>query len=195
MTGLYDWNPMPHKVDVKCPSCHKKAEFEFAEVVKIKLKKDVPFFQNSPQFEYQMLSDDCGHLVHGAFFFEGLHGSVNAISNLPDGYSPSNWSHSQYLIRSQRYDIGSILCSHCSNRGIYNLNWPQDAFYSVLHRNKCLWAFNRESANELLSFIESNERNESSYKWQSFLRHIPSHFKGKKARTDISKKLRQRLSC
>ena len=194
MTGLYDWNPMPHKVDIKCPSCLEKAEFEFAEVVKITLKKDVPFFQNSPHFEYHILSDYCGHKFHGAFFFEGLHGAVDSIINLPEGYSPSDWAHSKYLVRSQRYDIGSVKCSNCSKRGIYNLNWPEDAYYSVSYKNKNLWAFNRESANDLLNFIESNERNESNYRWQSFLRHVPSHFKGKKARADLSKRLKQRLS-
>ncbi len=42
MAGTYDWNPMPHKVDINCPSCGELAVFEFAEVVRIKLKKDVP---------------------------------------------------------------------------------------------------------------------------------------------------------
>lgn len=42
MAGTYDWNPMPHKVDINCPSCGERAVFEFAEVVRIKLKKDVP---------------------------------------------------------------------------------------------------------------------------------------------------------
>lgn len=57
-------------------------EFEFAEVVRIKLKKDVPFFQNSPHFEYRILSDDCGHKFHGAFFFKGLHEQWALINNL-----------------------------------------------------------------------------------------------------------------
>lgn len=50
MTGTYDWNPMPHKVDIKCPSCGSRALFEFAEIVKISLKKDVPFFENSARY-------------------------------------------------------------------------------------------------------------------------------------------------
>ncbi len=40
MTEAYDWNPMPHKLDIRCPSCSSRAVFEFAEVVKINLKKE-----------------------------------------------------------------------------------------------------------------------------------------------------------
>ena len=46
MTGTYDWNPMPHKVDIKCPSCGEHSVFEFAEVVKIALRKNVSFFSS-----------------------------------------------------------------------------------------------------------------------------------------------------
>ena len=51
MTGNYVWNPMPHIVDVRCPECGGYAEFEFAEMVRIKLKKDVEFFKKSKLFE------------------------------------------------------------------------------------------------------------------------------------------------
>jgi len=57
MSGIYDWNPMPHEVDIKCPSCDEHALFEFAEVVKISLKKDVPFFERSNLFEYCQFKD------------------------------------------------------------------------------------------------------------------------------------------
>lgn len=36
MTGTYEWNPMPHRVAVGCPICRSCAEYEFAEVVRIK---------------------------------------------------------------------------------------------------------------------------------------------------------------
>lgn len=193
MTELYDWNPMPHKVDIKCKRCNNLATFEFAEAVRIKLKKDVPFFQNSSQFEYQLLADSCGHKYHAAFYFSGLHGSESSITELPEGYRASDWSHSKYLMRNHGYDIGSVTCKYCSVLDIHYLNWPLEAYYSLTYKNNTLWAFNRDSANELLSFIESSDRDESQYSWQSFLRHIPTVFKTKKGRPEIVKKLRRLL--
>ncbi len=69
MTSAYEWNPMPHKVDVHCPCCKEHALFEFAEIVKISLKRDVEFFQDSDLFEYQLFKDSCGHNCH----FRGKH--------------------------------------------------------------------------------------------------------------------------
>jgi hypothetical protein len=87
MTAPYEWNPMPHTLDVKCSRCEQRAYFEFAELVRIKEKKDVQFFKDSDQFEYLLCQDSCGHRWHGALFFPGLHGrTVNTIRELPDGY-------------------------------------------------------------------------------------------------------------
>jgi Fe-S-cluster-containing dehydrogenase component len=33
VTGTYDWNPMPGRLDVRCPSCGGHATFEFAKAV------------------------------------------------------------------------------------------------------------------------------------------------------------------
>ena len=43
---------MPDAVDVCCPDCRKSAKFEFAEIVWIKLRGEIQFFQRSQQFEY-----------------------------------------------------------------------------------------------------------------------------------------------
>lgn len=46
MTGPYDWNPMPHTVDTRCPTCGEAAVFEFAEVVRIRhLTGTTPYSQ------------------------------------------------------------------------------------------------------------------------------------------------------
>ena len=97
MTGIYDWNPMPHVLDVRCPSCRGCARFEFAEVVRIKLLQDVPFFQASAQFEYAFfLSNWAGQNWHGAIYFPGLHGSATTtIHGLPEGYEAAAWEHSK----------------------------------------------------------------------------------------------------
>ena len=72
MTGTYDWNPMPHRVDVTCPECGALATFEFAEVVKIRLKRDVEFFQKSKLFDYR--------------FYENW--ANTGIAYCPEGFGP-----------------------------------------------------------------------------------------------------------
>lgn len=194
MTGLYEWNPMPHILDICCPSCRESAVFEFAEVVRIRNKDDVPFFQSSSQFEYQRLQDSCGHFWHGAFFFAGLHGAPSlALHDLPASYSASEWEHSKYLMRSHGAEIGSANCEHCGFRQRYTLNWPEDAYYVVSYKRKTLWAFNRESAVELLHYIGDELRDLTKYRWKSFLLHIPSAFKARGARNTVSKQLQTLL--
>lgn len=102
MTEPYDWNPMPHKVAVRCPDCQSEAKFEFAEYVVIRERKDVPFFQNSKIFEHTLESGGSGTgKKHLAWFYYGLNGtSEDAIQNLPEGYNPTNWSHSKYWSRN-----------------------------------------------------------------------------------------------
>jgi hypothetical protein len=53
MTGTYDWNPIPHIVEIRCPECGNGAVFEFAEVVRIALKKDVEFFKRNRLWKSQ----------------------------------------------------------------------------------------------------------------------------------------------
>lgn len=195
MTGTYEWNPIPHRVAVGCPNCRSCAEFEFAEVFRIKLKSDVEFFQASDTFEYQQFQDSCGHFWHGALFFEGLHGSPGkAIHGLPPGYSPDDWSHSKYLVRSWGQGLGSVKCEQCGARGKHVLNWPNDAYYSISHRNQVLWAFHRESAIELQHYLLSSKRDVSQYRWASFLLHIPTIFKTHKARDSVAKQLQKLLA-
>jgi len=196
MTEAYDWNPMPHKVDINCPSCGSHDEFEFAEVVKISLKKDVPFFECSDLFTYRLFKDSCGHRWHGAVYFAKMHGgSTAAIRDLPDGYESSNWNHSKYLYRNHGLDIGSFTCSSCNARRIHELSWPEEAFYSIAYKGQLLWAFNRNSGVDLRNFIQSSERKAKNHKWASFLLHIPTIFKKQNARDNVVKQLNKLLSC
>lgn len=196
MTGTYEWNPMPHIVDVRCSDCGHLAKFEFAEVVRIEFKKDVEFFRNSDIFEYVLLKDGCGHKWHGAIYFSGLHGGqTKAITQLPEGYEPENWEHSKYLMRSHCSDLGSLRCDTCKTNLKHVLNWPDDAFYSLDHKNDILWAYNRASAVDLYNFIDGAERKVDDYQWRNFLFHIPTVFKTKKARDNVVKKLGRLLSC
>lgn len=117
MTGTYEWNPIPHRVDVTCPACRCCAEFEFAEVVRIKLKTDVPFFQASDSFEYRQFEDSLGHLWHAALFFEGLHGSPSkAIHDLPPAIPRRTGTTPDICVAaaihtSAPYDAGTVACA------------------------------------------------------------------------------------
>ncbi|WP_040557198.1 hypothetical protein [Reinekea blandensis] len=195
MTGTYDWNPMPHQVEINCPSCGSPCVFEFAEVVKIKQKKDVPFFEQSDIFDYSVFTDSCGHKWHGAVYFANLHGgSTKAITNLPDGYSPESWSHSRYLVRNHGLDLGAFSCNHCLTRKPYILQWPQDAYYSFNYKGAVLWAFHRESAIDLRDYIASYERKPEEFKWSSFLLHVPTIFKKQNAREPIVRQINKLLA-
>lgn len=195
MTGTYEWNPTPHRLDVACPTCQSSAEFEFAEVVRINLKTDVEFFQTCSSFEYQQFQDSCGHYWHGAVFFEGLHGCPRkAIHELPPGYSAKDWEHSRYLRSNRSYGLGSIRCAQCGLRGTHWLDWPDDAYYSIAYRGQVLWAFHRESALELQHYLLSTKRDVSHYRWASFLLHVPTIFKTHKARAAVAKQLQRLLA-
>ncbi|WP_404418310.1 hypothetical protein [Marinospirillum sp.] len=196
MTGTYGWNPMPHFVDVCCPSCGSKAIFEFAEISKIHLKSDVPYFQESEIFDYELFQDSCGHKWHGAVFYAGLHGgSVESIKDLPVGYTPENWAHSRYLMRNHGLDIGSVNCSSCGLAQKHNLDWPADAYFTIQYKGQELWAFNQESAIDLRDFIDGVDRNVDAFKWRNFLLHIPSLFKNRGAREYVVKHLNRLLKC
>ncbi len=192
MTEAYDWNPMPHRVNVICPNCSANAIFEFAEIVKISLKKDINYFKKSKLFDYEKFTDSYGHKWHGAIFYHGLN-SINNIKDLPKDYSSDDFKHSKYWQRYHGLDIGAKYCNSCGKRNKSDLNWPQDAFYQCQIKGNILWAFNEECLTELRDFIQSNSRNIKEYSYQSFVLHIPSIFLDRKNRKRTVDKLNKLL--
>jgi hypothetical protein len=185
---------MPHRVAVVCPSCRACAEFEFAEVCRIQLREDLPYFQNSDVLEYQRFQDTTGHFWNGAVYYAGLHGDPKlALHNLPAGYEPMQWAHSEYLYRNHGLDLGSIHCARCRLRAKHDLRWPDEAYFAISYRSKVLWAFDRDSATELLKYLEATHRNSANFRWRSFLLHVPTLFKTAKARQAVCKELRRLL--
>ncbi len=195
MTGPYEWNPMPHVLDVACPKCRGAALFEFAEVVRIQRRDDIPYFEESSLFEYRMFDGGAQGRWHGAIYFSLLHGPPETtISNLPPGYSPSDWKRSKYLYRSHGTDMGAVACNACGLRARHCLDWPKDALFQIDYRGHVLWAFHRESAQELRNYIASEGRDRGGYRWELFLRHIPTTFLTAKARDAVIKRLDRILS-
>jgi len=194
MTRIYEWKPMPHRLDVVCPNCRHRAEFEFAEVVRIKQRSDVEFFQKSSMFEYQEFQDSCGHFWHGAVYFQGLHGDPRkTMHELPLGYSAADWDHANWLRSRADWPVGSVRCTSCHLRQVRVLKWPEDAYFSLTYRRHALWAFHRESAIDLMEYLLSTKRNVSQYRWSYFLRHVPTVFKVGKARDTLVKQLSKLL--
>ena len=73
MTGIYEYWSLPEKLEIKCPCCCVgKANFEFARIAKITLKKDVEYFQQHADFEYERFQDSCGAYWHAAFYYPNL---------------------------------------------------------------------------------------------------------------------------
>lgn len=195
MTGTYDWNPMPHGVDIRCPECGGGATFEFARARRIRLKKDVEFFQRSKDFEYKRLRDSCGRSVHVAFWFPALRGRSTAVlRELPEGYSPSDWDRPRYSCRTHGCDVGTAECGSCGLRRKHELDWPRDARYRVEYRGEVLWAWHRESASSLRDFIASDARERKAHRWSSLLLHVPKAFLAAKARGELVKRLDRLLA-
>ncbi len=196
MTRVYEWKPIPHCLDIACPKCRHRAEFEFAETVTIKLKADVAFFRDSKVFEYQRFQDHVGHTWHGAVYFQGLHGEPRkTLHQLPPGYTAQDWEHPKYPGHRAHWPVGSFRCERCLARGMHWLNWPHDAYFSVSYRNHVLWAFHRESAIALTDYLESTQRTVWKHGWAGFLQHVPTVFKVRKAREAVVKQLGKLLDA
>lgn len=185
---------MPHVLDVSCTDCGGHAQFEFAEASIIHLRKDIAYFRNSREFDYLKAQDNAGSFHHIALYFHGLgRRDLAAIDDLPDGYSPDDWQHSRYLMRSHDSSTGAISCAACGLSSRHDLDWPNDAFFQIEYRNGILWAFNRDSANELLAYIGSEDRSRDNFTYRHFLMKIPAAFLISKAREAVVKKLKTAL--
>lgn len=190
MTGAYEWNPMPHVLDVICPRCQGPAVFEFAEVVRVRQRGDIPFFAQSSLFVLREFDGGVQGKWRGAVYYALLHGPPETtIGDLPAGYSPSDWRHSKYLYRSDGTDDGAVACNACGLRARHCLDWPNDARFKIEYRGQVLWAFHRESAQDLRRYLASDDRDREGYRWASFLLHVPSVFLSAKAREGIVKRL------
>ena len=194
MTLPYQDNPITHVVAIACPNCRKEAFFEFAEYVKIRLRKDVSYFQNSKYFEHRKVRNSDGQGVNLAVFFHKLQGhGLPAIDDLPAGYAMSDWTHYDHLYRSFKYNWGTAFCISCGLRRKHELSWPQEAYFQIVYKGHVLWAFDRRCAGELLNFIQSKDRDRSKYNHSTFLLKLPPQFLAKNARDTVVKRLTQKL--
>lgn len=188
MTGIYEYWSLPHKLEIRCPACQCKASFEFAQLAQIQLKKDIIYFQQHPDFEYQLFQDRSGHYWHAAFYYPNLSIGINQIQDLPKGYDETSW-----VTRYSTYSSGGVICKSCSCKQKHELNWPNDAYYVVMYKQQTLWAFHQEAATDLYHYLAENLRDHKIYRHSFFLLHIPTIFKQKKARDHLTKQLLKML--
>ena len=195
-------SPMPPILSVRCPNCTKHAIFEHVTAQPIQKNVDVDFFKKSPFFEFQDVEGRPGY----AIYFPRLGRNLENLESLPEGYDNKAWQHSKYW-RHRSSDMGVLQCNNCSCRRKHNLQWPEDAYFKVEYKGDWLWAFDRETAQLLLNYIESDERNKTIIGYiqakthkieikghHSFLLKIPAKFQARNARDPIVKKLRKVLA-
>lgn len=190
VTGPYDWFPMPHVLDVRCPRCRGCARFEHVEVVRIARREDVPFFRASSLFEVRfMRSRQAGQSYWAALYLAGLHGpATSTIHQLPAGYEPSQWAHGKYWYRTHALDLGSLICA-CGHRVRHTLAWPADAYFQIEHRGEILWAYHREHAGALRDYIAGTDRRPRRAKLGKLMMHLPKPFLEARSRAPIVRKL------
>ena len=197
MTYPYELNPRPNKIAVICPHCGKEAEFEFAVSNLIRRREHVDWFKAHDAFTYvKAQSGGGGGYQHHAVFYPGLMpGRLSAIDDWPDGYGPEMWTPREPWVYYARARAGSVVCRACGHQSKTTLDWPNDAWFQILYRNQILWAFNRDMAVELLSYIADTNRTREGRKYRSFLMKVPSQFLTAKARDTVVKRWTARLAA
>lgn len=188
----------PHVLAVLCPQCQKEAQFYYPRFSEIQ-KEDIPYFDQHPAFEYvrDLYQTGGSGPQHFAMFYPGLVTLFpEAIQDLPSEYSSEQWIVPDNrsilkpgVLSGPGQNQGSIYCPACHFRSKIELDWPEMAFYKVDYRGDWLWAYSRETWNQLYTFIASTDRNPEHYDGFLFLLGVPKKFLSQKARPDLLKKM------
>lgn len=186
---------------VACEVCAQSASFEFANILKIRVKSDIPYFEKSKHFD---ILDRKGwgryKVYYHAIHYPGISPALENIEDLPENCQPEEWNQGSFypnIIHNVHF--GVLRCDHCKNVLKHKLDWPKDAYFQIEYKGESLWAYDRKFAIKLINYIKSKDRKkridaQSSYAVQdSFLRKIPEHFQTAKARDEIVKKLEKKL--
>ncbi|MEA2574939.1 MAG: hypothetical protein QOH93_2237 [Chloroflexia bacterium] len=150
---------VPGPLNVQCPRCGGKAEY------------DLPFdlytaAQGEPPSEDRPLHRWGGWLVAEKY------PSVKRWHAAAEGISESD---------------GIVKCSQCHLVAEYTLRWPHDAYYQWDIRGNTLWAFNLEHARVLGEFLGSKDRDVTRFpQYARSLMKIPGELLSAKVRDDIA---------
>lgn len=166
-------------IDIICPTCKSLAKFE------------EPFKFKSARELKGGIGDDLPSHSWGGWI---------VVERFPSQIKWKAPTSSQQYLRcgggdgSEGYPLltnGIIQCSACHTNLKHKLNWPLDAYWQWEIRGQTLWAWDKNQALEILTYIKSELRpSRHSYS----LRYIPEHFLSAKVRALIVQRLEQSLS-
>ena len=212
---FYDNSYWPTTVSIVCPKCAHEALFSFVHLIRIENDLElIEFFKKSRYFDYFSFKDEVGYSGYGVKYFEQLFGPLEShVDSLPPKLiqqiknNKSEWfipfkGVNAFCIPLERYNQrvtmvadkneGSWRCYSCYRCSKHVLNWPIDAYYSVEYKGQILWAFNKESAQEVLAYLQQKKCNKDD-KYYNLIKRIPAIFTSSKARDSVIKKLIKRL--
>lgn len=196
---------MASDLDIVCDKCGGLAQFKFALIRAITRKTDCMYFERSRDF-LVLPATHAGSYKRAAYFPD-VGNSLENISRLPEDHSIEKWqsSKSGFTLDGQG-GLGVMTCTRCHQRRRHDLQWPDDAYFSVDYRGHRLWAYNRAYAVKLMNYIRSNERRKGIKGYidrgdrkieidgiDNFLHRIPKVFQSKRARHHIVNKLKKKL--
>ena len=157
---------IPGPLNIRCPRCGGKAEY------------DLPFdlytaAKGAPPGEERTLHQWGGWLVAERY------PSVKPWDDAPEGISESD---------------GVVKCSACHLVAQHTLRWPHDAYYQWQIRGNTLWAFNLEHARVLGEFLGGKERDVTRYpQYARNLMKIPGDLLSARVREDVTKEVNATL--
>ena len=195
---------MPHILSVSCPDCGQHADFTFSVANRVD-RKYRPYFERSKSFKTEVQNTSHGRAYLAWYDFGLARKSLDVINDLPEGFEPSDFGHSQYYSRHGR-SRGVIVCSHCGFRRLHKISWPRDAYFKIEHNGNELWAFNREMGLLILNYLKDPARKKRIYGYtehkgrrseiisqHSWLRKLPTVFQTKKVAPKVIAKLEKSL--
>lgn len=159
-------NGIPGPLNVRCPRCGGKAEYDLPFDLYVAAK-------GQPPDEVRILHRWGGWLVAEKY------PSVKRWSGATEGISESD---------------GVIKCGECHFVGEHRLRWPLDAYYQWEIRGNTLWAFNAEHARVLVEFLGGKERDVTRFpQYARSLMEVPGVFLSSKLRDDIARAIEATL--
>ena len=182
------------------------AGFTFAPYVRVKTNLDRDYFENSNNFKVIEWRGRSARFHRYALYYPRVSNAMENIDNLPDGYTAESWKPVPYIyvggnraVFASIYDEGVFTCDSCPTVRRHKLNWPEDAYFQIAYRGHLLWAYNREFAVSLLSYLESETRMKTMVSTRGvratrpFLNSVPTVFQTAKARPVVVRALKQKL--
>lgn len=188
MTGFYEFFSLPDRVEVVCPLCDGCATFTYAHVLQI--EKKMPIYLKTSSLRSNCLTKDLPINGPACCFF--LPYSVQCLGekNFQKKYQgASTWEHRANSAFTDGTDLGLICCHQCMAKQKHQLEWPQDAFYSIEFKGHLLWAFNKMMMQQIRDYIQAKDRDAVFASEPIVIRHLPTVFKLAKNREGLVKKI------